>query len=208
MQTLDDHLLNPGSSTTLFGFYEPVLGFLYFGVLQARFSLFAGLFFAAVFSIPRPGLWGAPRDDALPVIALTIQPWMFSAKLETLDGLKAITISHPDRLRPRGIQDLQWNKVLRLAMFCIYKKCSACLFSGFMDAAVGSDITPSWGLLGLRVPHHPPHWMTWSIAALIYLDFFTHQKTPAPSSASGNARINSEPDQQLILAIGVPGRCW
>ena len=37
--------------------------------------LYFGLFFAAVFLVPRSGLWGIPRYDALLAIALAIQAW-------------------------------------------------------------------------------------------------------------------------------------
>ena len=62
--------------------------------MQARACLFVVLFFAAVFSFPRSGVWGIPRYDALLIIALAIQGWMLWAKLETLDELKAICLFH------------------------------------------------------------------------------------------------------------------
>ena len=46
--------------------------FLFFGIKQARACLFAGLFFAAVFTVPRAGLFGVPRYDLLLVIAIAI----------------------------------------------------------------------------------------------------------------------------------------
>lgn len=71
-----------------------VIEFLYFGVKEARACLFAGLFFLAVFLVPRDGIVGVPRYDLLLIIALAIQVWMIWAKLETLDELKAISVFH------------------------------------------------------------------------------------------------------------------
>jgi uncharacterized membrane protein YoaT (DUF817 family) len=49
------------------------LGF--FVIKELRACLFAGLFFAAVFLVPRAGLLGVPRYDPLLLIALAIQAW-------------------------------------------------------------------------------------------------------------------------------------
>src|SRR4029078_9694181 len=68
--------------------------FLFFGIKQARACLFAGLFFAAVFTVPRAGLFGVPRYDLLLVIAIAIQLAMVWAGLESWDELKAITLFH------------------------------------------------------------------------------------------------------------------
>ena len=57
---------------------------------EARACLFAGLFFAAVWLVPRAGLWGIARYDLLLLIALAIQGGMLAARLETLDEMKAI----------------------------------------------------------------------------------------------------------------------
>src|SRR4249919_3285026 len=65
-----------------------------FGLKEARACLFAGLFFLAVFTVPRAGVLGVPRYDLLLVIALAIQAWMVWAKLETWDEVKAITLFH------------------------------------------------------------------------------------------------------------------
>jgi uncharacterized membrane protein YoaT (DUF817 family) len=63
--------------------------FLYFGVKEARACLFVVLFFAAVFTVPRAGLFGLPRYDVLLVVALGIQAWMLATRLETGDEVKA-----------------------------------------------------------------------------------------------------------------------
>ncbi len=152
--------------------------FLWFGLKEARACLFAGLFFAAVFLVPRAGLFGIPRYDVLLVIALAIQAWMVWAKIETLDELKAISLFHvlgftlevfktSDAIRSWSYPDFAYTKVFGVP-----------LFSGFMYAAVGSYIIQAWRLLDLRIRHHPPYWMAALIAIGIYANFFTHHFIP------------------------------
>ena len=152
--------------------------FLWFGLKEARACLFAGLFFAAVFLVPRGGLFGVPRYDMLLVIALAIQAWMVWAKIETIDELKAISLFHvlgfalevfktSDAIRSWSYPDFAYTKVFGVP-----------LFSGFMYAAVGSYIIQAWRLLDLRIRHHPPYWMAALIAIGIYANFFTHHFIP------------------------------
>ena len=61
---LDDHLLRKRVHPELVGISRFFIEFLYFGMKEARACLFVVLFFTAVFSIPREGLWGVPRYDA------------------------------------------------------------------------------------------------------------------------------------------------
>jgi uncharacterized membrane protein YoaT (DUF817 family) len=156
------------------GVRAALLEFLAFGLKEARACLFAGLFFLAVFLVPREGLLGVPRYDALLLIALAIQAVMVATKLETLDELKAITLFHAigfaleafktsDAIRSWSYPDFAYTKVLGVP-----------LFSGFMYAAVGSYIIQAWRLLDLRIRHHPPYWMATLIAVAIYANFFTH----------------------------------
>jgi uncharacterized membrane protein YoaT (DUF817 family) len=132
------------------------------------------LLFAAVFTVPREGLFGIPRYDLLLAIALTIQGVMVWAGLESRDELKAITLFHAigfalevfktsSSIRSWSYPDPAYTKILGVP-----------LFSGFMYAAVGSYIIQAWRVLHLRVRHHPPYWMAALIAAAIYANFFTH----------------------------------
>lgn len=171
---LDAHLLGFHARPELTGLTRFVVEFLYFGIKEARACLFAGLFFAAVFLVPRAGLWGVARYDMLLIVALAIQGWMIWSRLETLDELKAITLFHvigfalevfktSGAIQSWSYPDFGWTKVFGVP-----------LFSGFMYAAVGSYIIQAWRLFDLRVEHHPPFWMGVVIALLIYINFFTH----------------------------------
>jgi len=174
LHTLDSHLLNLRARPELSGASRFAVEFLYFGIKQARACLFAGLFFATVFSMPRGGLWGVPRYDALLVIALAIQAWMVWAKLETVDELKAICLFHVVGFALEVFKTSGGIKSWAYPDFAYTKVLGVPLFSGFMYAAVGSYIIQAWRLLDLRVRHHPPYWMATLIAILIYANFFTH----------------------------------
>lgn len=174
LNTLDQHLMNPETWENLEGFLRFFLEFLYFGIKEARACLFVGLFFAAVFSVPRAGILGIPRYDVLLVIALAIQAGMVWAKLETWDEVKAITVFHLVGFAlevfktSSGIQSWSYND------FAYTKVLGVPLFAGFMYAAVGSYIIQAWRLFDLRILHHPPYWMATVVALLIYANFFTH----------------------------------
>lgn len=174
LKDLDDHLLAGKARDDLSGVSRFVMEFLYFGVKEARACLFAGLFFAAVLLVPRIGLWGIPRYDALLIIALAIQAWMVWAKLETIDELKAISLFHLIGFALEVFKTSGGIQSWSYPDFAYTKVFGVPLFSGFMYAAVGSYIIQAWRFLELRVVHHPPYWMAWLIALLIYANFFTH----------------------------------
>jgi uncharacterized membrane protein YoaT (DUF817 family) len=172
--TLDGRLLDFGARQSLTGMRRFLVEFFYFGIKEARACLFVVLFFTAVFSVPRGGLWGLPRYDVLLVIALAIQAWMVWAKLETVDELKAICLFHvigfvlevfktSAGIRSWAYPDFAYSKILGVP-----------LFSGFMYAAVGSYVIQAWRLLDVRIRHHPPYWMAGLNALVIYANFFTH----------------------------------
>lgn len=174
LRALDNHLLSRRSRAELSGFSRFAVEFLYFGVKEARACVFVVLFFAAVFSVPRTGLWGIPRYDALLIIALGIQAWMVWARLETVDELKAITLFHLVGFALEVFKTSSGIKSWAYPDFAYTKVFGVPLFSGFMYAAVGSYIIQAWRLLDVRVIHHPPYWMAALIAILIYANFFTH----------------------------------
>jgi len=174
LKVLDDHLLSRRIHSDLAGAARFAKEFLYFGIKEARACLFAGLFFAAIFIVPREGLFNIPRYDVLLLIALIIQAWMVWTKLETIDELKAISLFHVVGFALEVFKTSSGIKSWEYPEFGYTKLFGVPLFSGFMYAAVGSYIIQAWRLLELRVVHHPPYWMAGAIALLIYANFFTH----------------------------------
>jgi len=162
----------------LAGARRALVEFLWFGLKEARACLFAGLFFLAVFGVPRAGLFGIPRYDVLLLIAVAIQAWMVRAKLETLDELKAITLFH---ILGFALEVFKTSSAIgswSYPDFAYTKLLGVPLFSGFMYASVGSYIIQSWRLFDLRIRHHPPYWMAAIVAMAIYANFFTHHFIP------------------------------
>ncbi len=174
LKALDEHLLSSPARTDLAGAPRFALEFLYFGIKEARACLFAGLFFAAVFIVPRSGVLGIPRYDVLLLVALAIQAWMVLARLETVDELKAISLFHVIGFALEVFKTSSGIRSWEYPDFAYTKLFGVPLFSGFMYAAVGSYIIQAWKLLNLRVVHHPPHWMAALLAVAIYANFFTH----------------------------------
>jgi uncharacterized membrane protein YoaT (DUF817 family) len=147
---------------------------LFFGLKEARACLFAGLFFLAVFAIPQVGVLGIPRYDVLLIIAVGIQAVMLWTGLETLDEIKAITLFHLIGFALEVFKTSGAIQSWSYPDFAYTKLFGVPLFSGFMYAAVGSYMIQAWRLLDLRIDHHPPYWMAWLVALLIYANFFTH----------------------------------
>lgn len=186
LSKLDNFLCCRPYRPELRGFCRFAVEFWFFGLKEARACLFAALFFATMFAVPKTGVLGLPRYDVLLVFALAVQIFMVWAKLETWDELKSVSLFHavgfvlevfktsPEiqaALLPAGstvraswaYPDFAYTKVLGVP-----------LFTGFMYAAVASYIIQAWRLFRLRVYRMPPYWLTTLAAALIYLNFFTH----------------------------------
>ncbi len=172
LPALDRHLMQPRAHPGLARWPLPLVEFLYFGLKEARACLFVGLFFGAVFLVPRAGIGALPRYDVLLLAALAIQGGMLWAKLETLDEMKAVGLFHvvgfvlevfKTQAGSWTYPDPGYSKLFGVP-----------LFSGFMYAAIGSYVIQAWRLFDLRIRHHPPYWMASSVALLIYLNFFSH----------------------------------
>ncbi|HEX7641744.1 MAG TPA: DUF817 domain-containing protein [Burkholderiaceae bacterium] len=174
LRALDAHLLADKTSPALAGFRRFAIEFLYFGAKEARSCLFVVLFFTAVFTLPRAGLFGIPRYDLLLIIALTIQAWMVWMKLETWDELKAICLFHVIGFALEAFKTSSGIQAWSYPDFAYTKIAGVPLFAGFMYAAVGSYVIQAWRLLDLRIEHHPKLWMASLVALLIYANFFTH----------------------------------
>ena len=174
VQAFDNYLLDPRANAGLSGLPRFGREFLYFGIKEARACLFVGLFFAAVFTVPRGGLLGVPRYDVLLLIALAVQAWMIWTKLETLDEFKSICLFHVVGFALEVFKTSSGIKSWAYPEFAYTKVWGVPLFSGFMYAAVGSYIIQAWRLFDLHVNQHPPYWMAALIAILIYANFFTH----------------------------------
>lgn len=171
---IDLHLLDSRQRPRLTGLKRWALEFLYFGIKEARACLFVGLFFAAIFLVPRAGLLGIARYDLLFLIALAIQALMVLTKLETWDELKAVCLFHVIGFALEVFKTSGSIHAWSYPEFGYTKLFGVPLFSGFMYAGIGSYIIQAWRLFNLRIQHHPPYWMATLLSVLIYANFFTH----------------------------------
>jgi uncharacterized membrane protein YoaT (DUF817 family) len=174
MFTVIDSFLMDSRPRALAGLRRGLMEFLWFGIKEARACLFVGLFFGAIFLMPRAGLFGVPRYDLLLAVAVAIQLWMVRVKLETWDELKAVCLFHAVGFALEAFKVSGSIQSWSYPDFGYTKIFGVPLFSGFMYAAIGSYIVQAWRLLDIRVRHHPPYWMAATIAILIYVNFFTH----------------------------------
>jgi uncharacterized membrane protein YoaT (DUF817 family) len=174
LDAIDAALARPAPYAALGRLPHGLVEFLYFGVKEARACLFAGLFFAAIFLVPRAGVLGLPRYDVLLAVALAIQAWMVATRLETLDELKAISLFHVVGFALEVFKTSPAIGSWAYPDFAYTKLFGVPLFSGFMYAAVGSYVIQAWRLLDVRIRHHPPYWLATLVAIAIYANFFTH----------------------------------
>lgn len=174
LNKLDHWLIHHNPSPDLSGFKRFCIEFWFFGLKEARACLFAGLFFIAMFSVPKSGVLGIPRYDALLIFALIVQVGMLYFKLETWDEIKSITLFHIVGFALELFKTSASIQSWAYPDFAYTKIGGVPLFTGFMYAAVGSYIIQAWRLFDLKIHSHPPYWLATLSAVLIYLNFFTH----------------------------------
>ncbi|GAA3743845.1 hypothetical protein GCM10022239_19080 [Leifsonia bigeumensis] len=112
------------------------------------------------------------RNDFVTLAAVAIQVLMVVFRLETLRELRVIILFH---IVGTGMELFKtsvgsWiyegDGVLHLL--------NVPLYSGFMYASVGSYLVRVYRLFDLRFERYPRRWITAILAALIYVNFFSH----------------------------------
>jgi uncharacterized membrane protein YoaT (DUF817 family) len=112
------------------------------------------------------------RYDAVLLVCLIVQIFMFACKLETKDELLVIACFHliglalelfKVKMGSWSYPGEGWTKVFGVP-----------LYSGFMYASVASYICQAWRRFALRITGWPSAWLTVGVSAAIYLNFFTH----------------------------------
>lgn len=143
-----------------------------FGWEQAWSCLFPVVIFASLAATQLIELPWLPRYDWLLLICLAMQGWMLYSGLETRDELKVITLFHLIGLA--------------LELFKVHmgswsypgegytKLFGVPLYSGFMYASVASYLCQAWRRMKVELVRWPPFVLAVPLAAMIYLNFFTH----------------------------------
>ncbi len=159
------------------GWHLALYEFLLFGFKQGWACLFGGLLLALLLGTHLFYPDGAPlhRYDFLTLAAIAIQSGMLAFRLETWREARVILIFH--------VVGTVMELFKTSAGSWTYPEASVLhigavpLFSGFMYAAVGSYIARVWRIFDFRFTGYPPQWVTWLLAAAIYVNFFTHHYT-------------------------------
>ena len=164
---------DPGTGWRLW-LYE----FLLFGFKQAWACLFGALMLALLLAthLFYPDDAVLNRYDFITLAAIAIQGAMLLFRLETLSEAKVILIFHVVGTVMELFKTAAGSwlypepALLRLG--------DVPLFSGFMYASVGSYIARVWRIFDFRYSNYPARWMTYLLAAAIYVNFFAHHWLP------------------------------
>lgn len=147
--------------------------FLTFGVKQAQACVFAGSFFVLLF-VSHHVTFGIPRYDFLFMAAVFIQILLVMFNIETWDEVKVIFFFHIIGLLLELFKTHPAIGSWSYPEFGYLKIHTVPLYSGFMYAAVGSYLSQAWRIFHVRLTHYPPYRFSVTLAALIYINFFTH----------------------------------
>ncbi|MFP7492204.1 DUF817 domain-containing protein [Terribacillus saccharophilus] len=161
-----------GSSTSTIKLLGSLYQLVHFGWQQSMACSFPVVIFAALALtqfIPLPLL---PRYDWLLIICLTMQIIMLRTGLETRDEVKVITLFHliglclelfKVHMGSWSYPEEGYSKIFGVP-----------LYSGFMYASVASYLCQAWRRLQVDLIQWPPFTAAVPLAAVIYLNFFTH----------------------------------
>lgn len=145
---------------------------LFFVVQQVRaaiFPLFIFFILGITLVIDLPIL---ARYDWLLLFCVAMQFFMVKTNLESVDELKVITVFHFIGLVMEifKVNMGSWSYPEE----GIFKVFNVPLFSGFMYASVASYLCQFWRIFDVRLIQWPSLKIAVPLAAMIYLNFFTH----------------------------------
>lgn len=144
----------------------------HFGWLEAMCCIFPVIIFMTLALsklIEVPYLY---RYDLILLVCVAAQVLLIYWKFETVDEFKVIMLFHliglglelyKVRMGSWAYPEEAWSKVGGVP-----------LYSGFMYASVASYICQAWRRMKLNFSYWPNMYVAYAIAALIYVNFFTH----------------------------------
>lgn len=150
----------------------------HFGLKQAWACLFGGTLLALIlltsYWYPFQSLH---RYDFLFLAAVAIQVLLLAFRLESLEEARIILVFHLVAMVMEVFKTSNAIGAWHYPGEAVLKIGNVPLFAGFMYSAVGSYIARIWRIFDFRFSAYPPVKLTWVLAALIYLNFFTHHFT-------------------------------
>ncbi|MEM9824212.1 MAG: DUF817 domain-containing protein [Bacteroidota bacterium] len=146
----------------------------YFGLKQSWACLFGGTLLLLIITTAYLEPQGISRYDFLFVSALILQLLLLVLGLESRKEVQLIFVFH---LVATLMEVFKTNPAIGSWYYpedSFFHIANVPLFTGFMYSAVGSYIARAWRILRLRFSHYPPLPFTILLAAMIYINFFTH----------------------------------
>ncbi len=153
---------------------RPITELVMFTLKQAWACLFGALMLAGLIlsDAAWQDNWALARYDALVIYAITLQGLFLAFKLETLAEARVILLFH---LTGTAMEIFKVNAgSWAYPEVALLKLWGVPLFSGFMYASVGSFMARVIRIFDMRFAPYPPLWMSFTLGAAIYLNFFTH----------------------------------
>jgi len=143
-----------------------------FGYKQALCCIFPVAIFITLAVSKQVSIPYLYRYDFILICCLIMQFLMVYTKLESIDELKVISLFHVIGL---GLELFKVHVGSWSYPEEAYTKIwDVPLYSGFMYASVASFICQSWHRMDLKFYNYPKSYITFSLAAVIYLNFFLH----------------------------------
>lgn len=148
--------------------------FILFGLKMAWSCLFGAVFLSLMIATHMWWPKDAPlaRYDFLLIAAVVIQVVMLWTGLETKAEFKVIMAYHligtvMEIFKTHmGSWSYPEASLIRIG--------GVPLFTGFMYGTIGSFIARAMRIFDMRISHYPRPWLTWALAGLIYVNFFSH----------------------------------
>lgn len=156
------------------GIYGALVEFLVFGLKQAWACIFGGLILGLIIAtrLWYPDWITLSRYDFLFLSALGIQVCMLAFRLEKISEAKVIAIFHVVGTAMEVFKTAAGSWTYPEESF--FRIGAVPLFSGFMYASVGSYLARISRIFDMRYTGYPPLWATVLLAAVIYVNFFSH----------------------------------
>ena len=172
MNILNNYTKQSGERVVIMNIRKTIQQLFRFGREQALSCIFPLVIFSSLALTKFVQLPFLPRYDWLLIIFLLTQWWMLRSGLETRDELKVITLFHLIGLALEIFKVHMGSWAYPEEGYA--KVFGVPLYSGFMYASVASYLCQAWRRLQVDLVKWPPFWIVVSLAAAIYLNFFTH----------------------------------
>ena len=145
-----------------------------FVLKQGWAALFGGCLLAAMIvtrAIWQPD-WPVTRYDALLAFAIALQVLFLLARLETWAEVRVIALFHVTgtAMEIFKVSAGSWS----YPDPALFQIAGVPLYSGFMYAAVGSFMARTIRIFDMTFAPFPPLWLHFTLAAAIYVNFFSH----------------------------------